>query len=89
MSSYAAFELVIDNDDGTFTPVPSVAVKVYDVTDADPETGAGAIALADTASDSSGTVPGASVAVAAGRRLRFSYQRAADGLAGFAEQVTT
>lgn len=88
-SDYSAFEVYIDNDDGTVTPLGSQTVKVHDVTDADPVTGAGAIALADTASDSGGTVPGATVAVAVGRRLRFSYQRAADGLCGFAEVETT
>jgi hypothetical protein len=86
-SDYAAFEVYIDNDNGTVTPVPGQTVKVYDVTDADPETGAGAVALSDTASDSTGTVPGATVAVAAGRTLRFSVQRA-DGLTGCAEQMT-
>jgi hypothetical protein len=80
MSSYAAFELLIDNNDGTFTPVPSQAVKVYDVTHA--------AALADTASDAGGTVPGAIVAVAVGTLLRFSVQLT-NGLAGCAEDVTT
>jgi hypothetical protein len=79
MSTYAAFELTIDNDDGTFTPVPGATVMVYDVTHA--------VTLADTASDADGTVPGATVAVAAGTRLRFSVQLA-NGLAGCAEQVT-
>lgn len=79
MSSYPSFEVLTDNDDGTFTPVASTTVKVYDVTNA--------AALADTASDANGTVPGASVAVAVGTRLRFSV-RLANGLAGCAEQVT-
>lgn len=80
MSNYPAFELLIDNDDGTVTPVPTTTVKVYDVTHG--------AALADTASDAGGTVPGASVAVAVGTLLRFSVQLA-NGLAGCAEQVTT
>lgn len=79
MSDYASFEVVIDNDDGTFTPVASTAVKVYDVTHG--------AALSDTASDADGTVPSASVAVAAGTVLRFSV-RLANGLAGCAEQTT-
>ncbi|MCA1615055.1 MAG: hypothetical protein LC795_15665 [Acidobacteria bacterium] len=78
-SDYAAFELLIDNDDGTYTPVPSTTVKVYNVT--------GSAALADTASDAGGTVPGATVAVAVGTTLRFSVQLA-NGLAGCAEQIT-
>ena len=78
-SNYSAFEVYIDNDDGTVTPVGSQTVKVFNVT--------GNAALADTASDSNGTVPGATVAVAAGTRLRFSVQRA-DGLCGFAEVLT-
>lgn len=80
MSTYPAFEVLIDNDDGTQTPVGLQAVKVYDVTHG--------AALADTASDANGTVPGAAVAVAAGTRLRFSVQLA-NGLAGCAEQVTS
>lgn len=78
-SAYAARELLIDNDDGTFTPVPSTAVKVYDVTHS--------AALADTASDSNGTVPGATVAVDAGTLLRFSF-RLANGICGYAEDTT-
>lgn len=79
MSEYPTFELVIDNNDGTFTPVPSTAVEVYDVTHD--------VALADTASDSDGTVPGASVAVDAGTLLRFSF-RLANGICGYAENTT-
>jgi hypothetical protein len=79
-SAYAPFELLIDNNDGTFTPVPSATVKVYDVTNDAP--------LADTASDGDGTVPGDTVAVDAGTVLRFSVQLD-NGLAGCAEDVTT
>lgn len=79
MSNYNAFNVVIDNNDGTVTPVPNQVVKVYDVTNATP--------LADTASDAFGVVPGASVAVAIGTKLRFSVTRA-DGLNGCAEQET-
>jgi len=79
VSNYNAFNVVIDNNDGTVTPVPSQTVKVYNVT--------ASSALADTASDLFGVVPGAAVAVAAGTRLRFSVTRA-DGLNGFAEQET-
>lgn len=79
MSAYPAFEIVIDNDNGSITKVPNQIVKVYNVT-------AGA-ALPDTASDAQGTVPGASVAPAPGTRLRFSVARA-DGLNGCAEEVT-
>ncbi|HEX3560359.1 MAG TPA: hypothetical protein VHU19_14220 [Pyrinomonadaceae bacterium] len=80
MSTYAAFELVIDNNDGTFTPVASQTVHVYDVTHS--------TALADTASDANGTVPAASVAVAVGTLLRFSFLLA-NGICGFAENATT
>jgi hypothetical protein len=79
-SAYVAFELLTDNDDGTFTPVPSQTVKVRDVTNN--------ANLADTASDANGTVPGATVAVAAGTRLRFSVEGRTDKQCGFAEQVT-
>jgi hypothetical protein len=78
-STYNAFNIVIDNNDGTVSAVPSQAVQVYDVTNE--------VALADTASDEFGVVPGASVAVDAGTLLRFSVTRA-DGLNGCAEQET-
>ena len=80
MSNYPAFEVYIDNEDGTVTPVPNEVVHVYDVTHG--------VALADTASDASGTVPAAAVAVAAGTRLRFSVRRE-DGLCGYDEKVTS
>ena len=79
MSNYNAFNVVIDNNDGTVTPVPNQTVKVYNVTNA--------AALADRVSDAFGVVSGASVAVAVGTRLRFSVTRP-DGLNGCAEQVT-
>lgn len=79
-SDYAPFELLIDNNDGTFDPVPSTTVKVYDVTNS--------VALADTASDADGTVPGATVAVDPGTVLRFSVEGRADRLSGFCENTT-
>lgn len=79
MSEYPSFEALIDNDNGTFTPLALATVHVYDVS-ADE-------ALDNTASDSQGTVPGASVDVPAGTLLRFSV-RLANGLAGYAEAVT-
>jgi hypothetical protein len=75
MSDYAAFDVLIDNNDGT-----AVVVKVYNVT--------GSAALSDIAADSSGHVAGGTLAVAAGTKIRFSVQRA-DGLCGYAEQITT
>lgn len=80
-SNYNSFDVVIDNDDGTVTRVASQTVKVYNVT--------GATALADTASDVNGIVPGATVAVAAGTILRFSVEGRADRQSGYYEQVTT
>ena len=70
----------IDNDDGTTTPIASETIHVYDVTHT--------TALSDAASDSDGHVAGASVAVAVGTLLRFSFSRA-NGLCGFSEQLTT
>lgn len=78
-SNYTGFTIRRDNNDGTFPPVPNQTVKVYDVTHE--------VALADTASDANGNVPGAAVAVDAGTLLRFSVARA-DGLNGCAEKET-
>lgn len=79
-SNFLTFDVLIDNDDGTATPVGSQTVKVYDVTHA--------TALADKASDANGVVAGGTLPVAAGTLIRFSVSRA-DGLNGCAEQVTT
>jgi len=79
-SDYAAFDVMIDNDDGTTTPLVSETISVYDVTNDAP--------LADTASDSDGIVPGDTVAVDVGTLLRFSFSRA-DGICGFSEVLTT
>jgi hypothetical protein len=80
MSDYPAFEVKIDNNDGSFTPVASETISVYDVTNDD--------ALADTASDANGHVAGDSIAVAAGTVIRFSF-RLANGICGYSEAVTS
>lgn len=80
MSNYPTFDVLIDNDDGTTTPVASATIKVYDVTNS--------AALSDTASDADGIVAGASVAVAVGTLLRFSFSKT-NGICGFSEVVTT
>jgi hypothetical protein len=80
MSNYPAFEVKVDNDDGTTTPCPLQVVKVYDVTNA--------AALADVNADSSGIVPAGSLAVAVGTLIRFSFSRA-DGICGYSEVFTT
>jgi hypothetical protein len=79
-SDYAAFDVSIDNDDGTTTPVASETIDVYDVTHAG--------ALTATASDANGHVAGATVAVAAGTKLRFSFSRA-NGICGYSEVLTS
>jgi hypothetical protein len=80
MSDYAAFDCVIDNDDGTTTPIESETIHVYDATND--------VALTDTASDADGHVAGATVAVAVGTLLRFSFSRS-NGICGYAEVLTT
>lgn len=78
-SNYNGFELKLDIGDGLPHYVASQTVQVWDVTDADPLTGAGAIALADVASDAGGLVASGTAAVAAGRTLRFRWTRDVDG----------
>lgn len=77
MSAYNAFTIRIDNNDGTFTPVPNQVVKVYDVTNG--------VALDDLESNAFGIVAGGTLDVDAGTVMRFSVTRV-DGLNGFAEQ---
>jgi hypothetical protein len=80
MSNYAAFDCVIDNNDGSSSPVPLTTVNVYDVT--------GAAALADLTTDAAGHIPAGTVPIAAGSIVRFSF-KLTDGRCGYAEVVTT
>jgi len=80
MSAYAAFDVLIDNNDGTSSVVPLTTINVYNVT--------GAAALADLTSDVDGHVPAGTLAIAAGSVVRFSF-KLTDGRCGYAEVVTT
>jgi hypothetical protein len=80
MSNYSAFEMKIDNRDGTFTLLASETVDIYNVT--------GSASLGTTTSDADGHVAGGTLAVAVGTLVRFSFHRA-DGICGYAEVVTT
>lgn len=79
-SNYPAFDVLVDNDDGTTSPVPSTTIKVYNVT--------GSAALADLASDADGHVAAGTLAVAVGTLIRFSFSRT-NGQCGFSEVLTT
>lgn len=79
-SNYTGFDVEIDEDDGTTTPVAAAVVKVYDVTNA--------AALPDIAADAFGHVAAGALAVDAGTLVRFSVQRA-DGMCGYTEKITT
>jgi len=80
MSSHSAFDVKIDNRDGTFTMLGSQTVHVYDVTHS--------TALSDLTSDADGHVASGTLAVAVGTVIRFSVSRA-DGVCGYAETTTT
>lgn len=79
-SNYSGFEVLIDNDNGTITPVPSQTVKVYDVTNS--------TALSDLASDANGHVAAGTLSVAVGTSVRFSASKA-NGQCGYKEELTT
>lgn len=79
MSDYPAFDVLLDNDDGTLAPVPGATVHVYDVTNGAP--------LDDITADPSGHVPAGSLDVDAGTIIRFTVALAT-GEAGFSEVVT-
>jgi hypothetical protein len=80
-SNFTTFEAIIDNGNGSTTPVPSTSIKAWDtVADVD----LGAVAT----SDANGIVAGGTVAVAAGTRVRFRIENF-HGRAGYEEQVTT
>jgi len=80
MSAYAAFDVVIDNNDGTSSPVPLTTINVYNVT--------GGAALADLTTDAAGHIPAGTLAIAAGSIVRFSF-KLTDGRCGYCETVTT
>src|SRR5215831_2073484 len=80
ISYFSAFEVKIDNDDGTTTKCVAQVVKVYDATHS--------VALTpDLNSDSNGIVAAGSLAVDPGTLIRFSFTRA-DGICGYAEIFT-
>ena len=79
-SSYGGFDVLIDNDDGTTTPVVGHSVHVYDVTNS--------VALTDVASDVSGHVATGTLAVTVGTTVRF-WVDLGNGRVGFNEVVTT
>lgn len=78
-SDYTAFEALIDNDDGTTTPLLAQTITVYNVTDDE--------ALDDIASDANGHVDAGTLDVDAGTTVRFSVELA-DGRCGYKEAVT-
>ena len=79
-SNYLGFDVLIDNDDGTTTPLPSQAVHVYDVTNE--------AALSDISSDALGHVDAGSLNVAVGTAVRF-HVTLPDGQCGYKDEVTT
>jgi hypothetical protein len=80
VSSYAAFDVLFENEDGLTLPAALAPVHVYDVT--------GAVALADLTADANGHIPAGSLAVAAGSPIRF-WVELDGGLVGYAEILTS
>jgi hypothetical protein len=80
MSNYAAFDVLIESEDGTTTPAAGATVHTYDATNA--------IALSDLTADAQGHIGAGSLAVAPGTSIRF-WVAQANGLVGFAEIITT
>lgn len=83
MSTYPQFDVLVDNDNGTTTPVAGAIVEVRDITDPD-----NIVQLDDVVANGSGVVASASVDVDAGSILRFTWI-GAEGRCGYAEEVTT
>lgn len=81
MSNYPAFEVKIDNDDGSFTPVPLQTVKVRDVTNS--------TNLTDVASDANGIVAAGTLSVDVGTLIRFTVEGRSDRRVGMSEVITT
>lgn len=79
-SNYAAFDCLLDNNDGTTDPINSETIHVYDVTNS--------ASLTSIASDANGHVAGGTLSVAVGTLIRFSFSRS-NGLCGYSEVLTT
>jgi hypothetical protein len=79
-SDYLGFEVLVDNDDGTTTPLASQTVSIYDVTND--------AALSDITSDANGHVDAGTLPVAAGTAVRF-HTALDNGQCGYKEEVTT
>lgn len=86
-SDYEGIEWKVSVD-GIEYPVASATVKVHDITAADPTDGSGSTALSDLSTDGSGIMAAGTLAIAAGRTVRFTVTRA-DGLTRSISQVTT
>lgn len=78
-SGYSGFDVLIDNDDGTVTPVASAMVHVYDATNG--------VELTDVATDGVGHVATGTLAVTVGTSVRF-WVDLGNGQVGFNEMVT-
>jgi hypothetical protein len=79
-SNYAAFDVKVDNDDGTETKVPDATVKIYDATNV--------VDLGEITADSDGHIDGGTLPVDAGTVIRFRVENYLSQ-AGYLEQVTT
>ncbi|HWQ36948.1 MAG TPA: hypothetical protein VNQ79_29220 [Blastocatellia bacterium] len=79
-STYNGFDLLIDNGDGTITPVPNETVHFYNVT-------ADAAIAATVVSDANGHVPGGSLNVNAGTVVRYWFVTA-KGICAYEETTT-
>lgn len=80
MSNYAGFDCLIDNEDGSFSPAPSITLNIFKADDG--------TSLGTATAGSDGTVPPGTVTAAAGTRIRFAGDLG-DGRVGYCEAITT
>jgi hypothetical protein len=80
-SNFSDFDVNVDNDDGTVTPVPFATLKIFDVTNDVPLVGT-------VATDASGHVAGDTLPVAAGTLVRFRLEHDGKGRAAYNEVTT-
>ena len=78
-SNYQGFDLTTRNSAGDIVPIPNQTVEIYNTI--------AAADLAPTASNAAGFVPGATVSVAVGTKLRFRVENY-QGLAMSITQIT-
>jgi hypothetical protein len=81
-SNYAAFDVKVDGQDGTETPVPSATLKTWNRT-------SDTTLAATVVTDANGHVPAGTLPVAAGTVVSFRLEHDGHGRSAYTEVITS